>query len=128
VQSPSAPETKPVTPSGASDHRDVTLPPVVAQKHKGDDTTHDKAPTGPVKQAVPAQVAATPPAEDQDCHLAVTFTAAELSQLLVHAERDSGNGDFEAAIKKYQTVLCRQPNNEAAKQGMKKAIYNRDHP
>jgi hypothetical protein len=125
--SPSGPVTTPVAPTEPTDHPVVTPPPVVVQKHTGE-TAHDKPPTGPVKQSAPAQTADAPPAENPDCNLAVTFTPAELSQLLVHAERDSGNGDFEAAIKKYQTVLCRQPNNEAAKQGLKKAIYNRDHP
>ncbi len=57
----------------------------------------------------------------------MTFTSAELNALVAMADRDSGNGQFDKAIREYQAVLKREPGNVQAKEGLARAIRNRDN-
>lgn len=54
------------------------------------------------------------------------FSHADILELIAKAERDSGNGNYDAAISTFQTALKYEPGNVAAKAGLDKAKRNRD--
>lgn len=55
------------------------------------------------------------------------FTDAEIKDLIARADRDSGDGNFGKAILEYQTALKYEPSNAQAKEGLQRAIRNRDN-
>jgi hypothetical protein len=57
----------------------------------------------------------------------ITFNPAEVSSLVAHADKDSGDGKFDKAIEEYRIVLRKDPANEPARQGLQRALYNKQH-
>ena len=99
---------------------------MVATKAKGNETGHGKGSSHAADPSASAGDSAT--GEDIRPAHGLTFTPAEISSLIAHADRDSGNGDFDKAISEYRLVLSREPSNELAKQGLARAIRNKEHP
>jgi hypothetical protein len=58
---------------------------------------------------------------------AVTFDPAEIQLLIDSADRDTGNGNYDKAIREYTTVLNQDPSNALAKKGLAKALRNKGH-
>ncbi len=56
---------------------------------------------------------------------AVTFSPAEIDLLIASADKDTGNGNYDKAIKEYTTVLNEDPSNALAKKGLAKALHNK---
>jgi hypothetical protein len=127
AQPPAEPAaTIPAPAAGAGDVVPAAAaPPVVSTKGKTSDAAHGKG----------APRAATAAATQQDAEAAeeprpahgLTFSAAEISSLIAHADRDSGNGNFDKAIQEYRLVLSREPSNDLAKRGLARALYNKEH-
>jgi hypothetical protein len=57
---------------------------------------------------------------------AVTFSPAEIDLLIARADKDTGDGNYDRAIKEYNTVLNQDPSNALAKKGLAKAIHNKN--
>ncbi len=96
----------------------------------GKNATHiAEAPAVPEPAPVPAPAPAPPPAPLEDIRPAhgLTFTPAEINLLIAHADKDSGNGNFDKAIREYRVVLNREPGNDIAKRGLARALYNKEH-
>jgi hypothetical protein len=101
--------------------------PVVSAKTKANDAAHGKG-AAHVASAPAAQDATkSAPAEDIRPAHGLTFTPAEISSLIAHADSDSGNGNFDKAIQEYRLVLSREPANDLAKRGLARALYNKEH-
>lgn len=100
--------------------------PQTALKPRSPDPAHPKAASHDANPVAQTQ-SAPAPAEDIRPSRGLTFTPAEISSLIAHADRDSGNGNFDKAIQEYRLVLSREPANEAAKRGLARALYNKEH-
>ena len=57
----------------------------------------------------------------------MNFSSSEIEDLIVRADKDSGNGAYDRAILEYRTVLSNDPSNALAKKGLAKALYNKSH-
>ena len=111
--------------SGAPASETRTPPPQVASaKTKGSDAARGK---GTTHAAAAGQQEAAEPAEETHGARGLTFTPAEISSLIAHADKDSGDGKFDKAIQEYRIVLRQDPANEAATRGLQKALYNKEH-
>jgi hypothetical protein len=101
--------------------------PVVSTKTKANDAAHGKGAAHATN--APAEQEATEPAPIEDIRPAhgLTFTPAEINSLIAHADKDSGNGNFDKAIQEYRLVLSREPANDLAKRGLARALYNKEH-
>jgi len=115
-----SPTTSPVSPAPASP---VPIPtPETAAK-----------PTPPPAKPVepPHTHAAKEPAPEEPKqprgNRAVTFDPAEIQLLIDSADRDTGNGNYDKAIREYTTVLNQDPSNALAKKGLAKALRNKGH-
>ena len=53
------------------------------------------------------------------------FTADEISRMLSMADKDAGDGDYDKAIREYDTALKYDPSNAKAKEGRARAIRNK---
>jgi hypothetical protein len=53
------------------------------------------------------------------------FTADEISRMLSMADKDAGDGDYDRAIREYDTALKYDPSNARAKEGRARAIRNK---
>jgi hypothetical protein len=101
--------------------------PAASAKSKASDTAHSKG--VPHATAAPVEQPDAAPAPVEETHVAhgLTFTAAEISSLIAHADKDSGDGNFDKAIQEYRLVLNREPANDLAKRGLARALYNKEH-
>jgi hypothetical protein len=107
-----------------------TTPPAVSSTDKP--TSHDKGPETPPRRDNPStrQTRVTKDESgsgkpDTSRVGGIVFTAAEINSLIEHADKDSGDGKFDDAISKYQTVLKREPTNARALEGLERARRNR---
>jgi hypothetical protein len=108
-----------------SDSRAVVTPVVSA---KAKDSARRKDASHPATAPAQAEAATTPaPAEETHAGRGITFSPAEISLIIAHADKDSGNGNFDKAIEEYRSVLSREPANELAKRGLQRALYNKEH-
>jgi hypothetical protein len=55
----------------------------------------------------------------------VTFDQHEIDLLIAGADKDTGDGKYDQAIAKYNTVLSQDPSNALAKRGLAKALHNK---
>ena len=101
--------------------------PVVSTKTKASDAPHGKAAPHAATALTEPPAAEPAPAEETHNGRGLTFTPAEISSLIAHADRDSGNGNFDKAIQEYRLVLSREPSNDLAKRGLARALYNKEH-
>jgi hypothetical protein len=108
IPAPPPPIPKPTGPIGA----DKPAPPP-----RPNDSTHTRA----SKEAAPEEP--KPARADR----AVTFSPAEIDLLIARADKDTGDGNYDRAIKEYNTVLNQDPSNALAKKGLAKAIHNKTH-
>ena len=131
--SPAAPAANPapVADAGKSDSAaagtQTPTPQVASAKAKGSDAAArgKGAPHAAAAAAAPQEAAG--PVEETHGARGLTFTPAEISSLIAHADRDSGDGRFDKAIQEYRIVLRQDPANEAAKRGLQRALYNKEH-
>jgi hypothetical protein len=56
--------------------------------------------------------------------VSVSYSAEEISSLLAHADKQSGDGNYDQAIREYKSVLSHDPGNARAKQGLARAMHN----
>jgi hypothetical protein len=56
----------------------------------------------------------------------IIFSPDEINRTIALADRESGDGKFDDAIRTYRIVLKHDPSNARAKEGMARAIRNRD--
>jgi hypothetical protein len=138
IQQQAAPlSQEPATPTASvpSASHAPTPQPAASAKIKINDAAHSKsapqlADTTPAPAPATSEPAPIPaPAPVEDIHPAhgLTFTSAEISSLIAHADKDSGNGNFDKAIQEYRLVLSREPSNDLAKRGLARALYNKEH-
>jgi hypothetical protein len=64
--------------------------------------------------------------KDSSDRSGIYFSADEINSLIERADRDSGNGDFDAAISTYNIILKHDRSNARAKAGLARATKNRD--
>ncbi len=55
----------------------------------------------------------------------VTFDQHEIDLLIARADKDTGDGKYNDAIREYNTVLSHDPSNALAKKGLAKALHNK---
>ena len=55
----------------------------------------------------------------------VTFDQHEIDLLIARADKDTGDGKYDQAIREYNTVLSQDPSNALAKRGLAKALHNK---
>ena len=93
---------------------DVPKPPTPAAPKQP-----ESARTRPAREAIPDESRPTRSSS------AVTFSPAEIDLLIASADKDTGNGNYDKAIKEYTTVLNQDPSNALAKKGLAKALHNK---
>jgi hypothetical protein len=108
----------PVAPAAASaDGTDVPKPLTAKQKRE-----QERAEAREKKKAA-AEEADGDPKPPSGASL---ISPAEIPSLLASAEKDAGDGNYARAILKYKSILKSQPSNAAAKEGLRRAMSNRD--
>jgi hypothetical protein len=125
----SSPHPAPSQPAASGNEKPTASPPPIPQPAapivvdkpapppKQNDSTHTRA----GKEATPEEP--KPVRGDR----AVTFSPAEIDILIARADKDTGDGNYDRAIKEYTTVLNQEPSNALAKKGLAKAIHNKSH-
>jgi hypothetical protein len=106
-------------------------PPVVAQQSVQPAPKVEEAKREPEKQ-VPPPAPAGVPAMSETKHgssggVSVSYSPEQLNMLLDEAEKDSGDGNYDKAILKYDAILKHDPGNQRAKQGRERAIRNKNN-
>jgi hypothetical protein len=103
----------------------VAAPPAPARKP-------DAQANAEVAKREPEKPAPAPPAETQQPErapssggISVTYSAEDIANLLARADRDSGDGKYDLAIKEYQSILSHDRGNQRAKDGLARAKRNK---
>jgi hypothetical protein len=92
----------------------------VKAKRKASNSAHDQA-------ADEGDTGADGAKKDGAHRTGITFSPDEINRLIALADRESGDGKFDGAISTYKIVLKHDPSNARAKEGLARAIRNRDH-
>ncbi len=106
-----SPVLQPPPPSG----------PIKSEPTKAAAKPVEPAPAHPGKES--ANEEPRPPAPRGG--LAVTFDQHEIDLLIARADKDTGDGKYDQAIREYNTVLSQDPSNALAKRGLAKALHNK---
>ncbi len=110
VPAPAAPA--PAAPSEAQKKAESEAKPEVAKREP------EKTPAAPPPEPKPAR--------SSTGGASVTYSAEEIGILLSRADKDSGDGNYDRAIIEYRSILSHDPGNQRAKQGMERAIRNKN--
>jgi hypothetical protein len=112
-------------------------PPAGGEPGQLDSKTDKAQPQPPAssksKKNETARGKTTPPADksgDQplpEKSSSILLSAAEINREIEHAERDSGDGNYDKAIEEYRFVLKHDPGNDLAKRGLQRAEHNKPH-
>jgi len=108
VASPALPPSQPSEPAHSE-------PPVKATAK----------PSEPARPHPTKEVTAEEPKPAPRSGLAVTFNQQEIDILIARADKDTGDGKYDQAIREYNTVLSQDPTNALAKRGLAKALHNK---
>lgn len=66
--------------------------------------------------------------DDKTCASSVSFDLREAENMIQQADRDSGDGKYEEAIRIYNRVLCHFRSNAAAKRGLERTQQKMGNP